>query len=100
MSSAWRRKGARLNQGIVGQAVVKNGVARAEHEAQGGDVGRVPADVDDAVLHLVQIGQGALQIMVGRALAAHQAAGSGRGAENAGRFGHGSVISGWALMSR
>ena len=73
----------------MGQAVVKDGVARSEHEAQGGDVGRVPADVDDAVLHLIQIGQGALQIMVGRALAAHQAAGSGRGAENAGRFGHG-----------
>ena len=82
-------KARALNQGIVGQAVVKNGIARAEHEAQGGDVGRVPADVDDAVLHLIQVGQSALQVVVGRTLAAHQAAGPGRSAEKAGRFGHG-----------
>ena len=47
------------------------------------------AYVDNAVFHTVQVGKGALKFTVGRTLAAHKAAGSGRRAVNGGSAGDG-----------
>ena len=82
-------KAGALHQGVVGKAVIEDGVAVAEEEAQGGDVGGVAAHIGDAVLDAVEVGQGAFELAVGRTFAAHQAAGAGGAAEDPGGLGDG-----------
>lgn len=82
------RKARALHQRVVGEPVMEDGVAVAEQKTQGGNVGGVPAYIDDAVLHTVELGKSTLQLAVGRAFAAHQTAGSGRGAIEGGGLGY------------
>ena len=58
---------------VVGETVIEDGVAVTEKETQGGDVGGVAAHIGDAVLDTVEVGQGALELAMGRTFAAHQA---------------------------
>ena len=64
------------------QLIVENKVAFAEQKAQCGNVGRMAADIDNAVFCSQEVGYGFFQDPVRGTLAADQAAGSGRGAEN------------------
>ena len=73
----------------MGETVIEDGVAVTEKETQGGDVGGVAAHIGDAVLDTVEVGQGALELAMGRTFAAHQAAGAGGAAEDLGGFGDG-----------
>ena len=82
-------KAGALHQGVVGETVIEDGVAVTEKETQGGDVGGVAAHIGDAVLDTVEVGQGALELAMGRTFAAHQAAGAGGAAEDLGGFGDG-----------
>ena len=78
-----------LGEGVVGEVVVQDEIARAEEEAQGGHVGGMPAHVGNAVLGAEEVAQGLLELAVRGALAADQAAGAGRGAEDFCRCRHG-----------
>ena len=50
----------------MGETVIEDGVAVTEKETQGGDVGGVTAHIGDAVLDTVEVGQGALELAMGR----------------------------------
>ncbi len=69
-----------LNDAVVNERVVHDHVVAAQEMADHGDVGRMAADQDDAVLGAVQTGQRPLELAVHRPLARDRAARRDRGA--------------------
>ena len=58
-----------LNNAVVDQRVVDDHVIAAEQMADNGDIGRMPADKDDAVVSAVNLGQRLFELSVNRAFA-------------------------------